>query len=1238
MKKLLINRPTKIIVGLCVFYLLFGYFAVNPIAQKIIPWVVEKKLASQAAVGKVTFDPLRLKTTIDNFSLNKKDGTPLAGFEKLVVDFELSGLFDWAWKFKDISITKPQANIAISSKGALNWSDLITKLNEDKTPPSDSIPRVEINHIAIIKGGVKYLDENRPVAFKAELSPLDLELDNFSTLPKDRGNYLIAAKIPDQGGTLKWKGNLGVNPIASKGSLAIDNISLAKMMRIVKGNTLPFKATNGNINAGFTYDFALLNDKPKITLNNVVLGVNNLAGSVLSVGNVGLQQAALTASSLDFSMQNVPKLQFQTIALKLDALTLLKSSNTSLSLKQTTVELPKLDIAIEKQTQVQFQDLNLKLTDLNLSNDKNTLLTLPQLEAKQVGFDLSERQAKIAQVTLPNGAIKAIRNKDGIVNWQQALFAPDTLVADNSPVKESTASSESAPFNVDIANVQLEHWRMAFQDNSFTHPLQANIADFNLGFTVASPSGNLQIGKLHSEANGISAKSTLYGAPIASLRSATLNQGQLDISNKKINAESIVLSGLKTELKKEVSKPFNWQSILETVPSALNQNSTKSKASSKKSEWDVSVNKMALIDSSVHIEDQSLAKPFVLNIEKAMLELRDTSINLERPIPVKAALQIKEGGKLSLQGRLTPSPLKADLNLNLAGLSLKPLAPYVSQFALLKLSDGSADIAGKIAIQDNKTLALIFNGGFSVNNLALLEDANDAPFLGWQRVSSDNLEVSLGPNHVRISELQIVKPTGKFIIHEDKSLNITRILRNQTNNNAPNSNADIPPPVSKPVETAISNPQTAATKAAVETEVTNNADSTPATSPINIDTVRIDNAELDFADLSLKPQFGTHINSLSGVINGVSTDVASVAQVELDGKVDDYGSARVRGSVQPFKATNFTDLKLSFKNLEMNRLTPYSGKFAGRRIDAGKLSVDLEYKIKQRQLAGENKFIINKLKLGEKIDSAEAANLPLDLAIAILEDSDGVIDLDLPISGSLDDPKFSYGSIVWKAIRNVLSKIATAPFRALGKLFGSGADKLEAISFDAGSSNLAPPEQEKLKTVSQALAKRPGLTLGISPSYETALDTRAMQENILRLKVAQEMGLKLAEGQQPGPIDISNPKTQSVIDDLYDTLTKKSLIKKLASKLEKPKEGHYQEALEKLTISVEVSDTDLQTLAKSRGEAILKSLLVAGISKDKVRIDNVIKLGTGDKAINTKLTLDVKAASPKAATPDLPSV
>jgi len=350
----------------------------------------------------------------------------------------------------------------------------------------------------------------------------------------------------------------------------------------------------------------------------------------------------------------------------------------------------------------------------------------------------------------------------------------------------------------------------------------------------------------------------------------------------------------------------------------------------------------------------------------------------------------------------------------------------------------------------------------------------------------------------------------------------------------------------------------------------------------------------------------------------------------LDGKVDEYGSARIRGTLQPFQATDFTDIKLAFTNLDMSKLTPYSGEFAGRHIDAGKLSVDLGYKIQQQQLVGENKFVINKIKLGKKVESEGAADLPLDLAIAILEDSDGVIDLDLPISGSLDDPQFSYGSIVWKAFKNVLTKIVTAPFRALGNIFGSGAEEFDGIAFEAGVSELSPPELEKIAQVSNALSKRQGLSLGIVPSYQVEADTQAIKQATYRQQVSEEMGLVLAEGQKPGPVDLGNEKAQDAIDTLYNQLTKKGFFKRMVSKFEKPEDGHYEKAQAALIESVEVTESDLKALAEARSAAIHAAILEQGITEDRLMIMDVKDVEAKDAIVKVALTLDVK----KAAAPD----
>ena len=237
-----------------------------------------------------------------------KHGAPLAGFEKLVVDLEFSGLFDWAWRFNEINLLAPQGLVAISPQGKLNWADLIQKLNEDKKPPSETIPRVVIAHIVVKQGQLQYMDAHRAAPYQATLSPLDFELDGFSTLPKDRGDYLIAAKFPEHGGALKWKGDMGVNPVASKGAVAVSGLKLAKILQIVKGVELPFKPSRGDIEANFSYDFTLQNDQPKVRLNGLSVGLNQLAGTLSHVGEVTLSKAQFSAPQIDFSHQNQPDL------------------------------------------------------------------------------------------------------------------------------------------------------------------------------------------------------------------------------------------------------------------------------------------------------------------------------------------------------------------------------------------------------------------------------------------------------------------------------------------------------------------------------------------------------------------------------------------------------------------------------------------------------------------------------------------------------------------------------------------------------------------------------------------------------------------------------------------------------------------------------------------------------------------------------------------------------------------
>jgi hypothetical protein len=376
--------------------------------------------------------------------------------------------------------------------------------------------------------------------------------------------------------------------------------------------------------------------------------------------------------------------------------------------------------------------------------------------------------------------------------------------------------------------------------------------------------------------------------------------------------------------------------------------------------------------------------------------------------------------------------------------------------------------------------------------------------------------------------------------------------------------------------------------------------------------------------------------------------------MELDGEVDEFGLARAAGQADFFNPTDFMDLTVVFRNVDMTHLSPYSTTFAGRNINSGKLSLELEYKIKQRQLQSENRIVIDRLELGERVESPTAKDLPLDLAIAVLTDSDGRIDLGVPISGSLDDPQFSYGRIVWQAIVNVLGKIVTAPFRALGALVGGGDKKIDHIAFEAGASSLTPPEREKLVHLATVLNKRPGLALSIYGTWGE-VDRAALQDRQLRRAIAEKSGQVVGAKEDPGPLSTRVPKVQSALEALYADRVGSAELAALKEGFRNANPGQLEESatgkmmsrlaglmrdqrslseaevvqlkgadfhallFERLRGMEVVPEEALQTLAVRRGEYALEVLKAAGAPEARIGQGAAAKNETEGREVMLKL-------------------
>ena len=525
--------------------------------------------------------------------------------------------------------------------------------------------------------------------------------------------------------------------------------------------------------------------------------------------------------------------------------------------------------------------------------------------------------------------------------------------------------------------------------------------------------------------------------------------------------------------------------------------------------WRVAIRSVDLQDAAVRLEDRRSDPPLALGLDAITLNLSgvDTAAGAS-PMQVAFGASLASGGRLQAKGSAALEPQAVDLQLAVTDLALAPVQPILSEYTELTLASGTASTQGRLTYGAVAGAAarLSYAGGFAVDRFLLEEITPKRPFLAWETIKSDDLKLTLEPNAVDIGEVLLERPVGRLIIAEDLSLNITDVLKQR--DGAADGDGKQEPAA---------------------------ADGEPAADPfpVTVARVKVNDGQLEFADLSLRPQFGTRMHQLKGVITGLGTDANRSAQVQLDARVDKFGSARIRGQISVLQPERLTDIAMAFRNLDMSAMSPYVVKFAGYEIASGRLTLDLQYKVRDGRLQGENKVVLTKAELGRKVESPGALDLPLDLALAILKDSNGVIDIGVPVRGDLNDPQFDYGAVIAKAIGNLIGGIVTAPFRALAGMFGGGDKPIDTIAFEPGMATLAPPEQQKIETVAQALRERPQLLLQVAPVVAPEQDRPVLQSLVVRTEIARRMGLELAPGEDPGPIDAANPRVPAAVEAAF---------------------------------------------------------------------------------------------------------
>lgn len=890
----------------------------------------------------------------------------------------------------------------------------------------------------------------------------------------------------------------------------------------------------------------------------------NVNGTMVALQGMTKPYSASRETALDLNIRDfdIPHyLEYVPVRLKFRVPTGSMDAKTILSFSQPAGKSPAVSLAG-----------NVKLKNLSITDGKDApVLRLPSLSVGIGSLEPLARRAKLDNVVLSSPEISLVREKTGALNVVTLL-----------PESEGPAEPER-PFALDVSAFRLTGGNVSFLDLSAPTPFQAAAV---LGLSARYKSGPGEEGDeaLLSglEANVTSLRLRRQGEKEDFLQVPELGVKGVDIDlvNKTVAIGEAASRKGALQVIREKDGTLDLAKLL--PPSEGKAVPPPRKPSGKvvqPPEWLVHVKKAALEQYAVKAVDRTPQDPVTVSVSPLDVTAEDLSTEKNRRGKVSLKTTVNRTGKVVVVGAVGIHPVSADLNLDIRTIDLVPLRPYVAEQLNISLTGGNVSARGKLVLaMRGDTFRTTYAGQVFVTKLATVDMVSSEDFLKWDSLHLDGIQVATAPLSVAIRQVALTDFYSRLVVTPEGALNVQGIVKKggqATTGETAAASAD-DNLAGKPPE------------------------STAPPTPVSIETVSFQGGRINFTDHFIKPNYSVNLLEVGGRISGLSSEETRMADVDLRGKLENSAPLEITGKINPLRNDLFVDLKVDFKDMDLSPLSPYSGRYAGYTIEKGKLSLSLKYLIVKKKLDASNNVFLDQFTFGEAVDSPDATKLPVRLAIALLKNRKGEISLDLPLSGTLDDPQFSLGRVIIKIIVNLLVKAATSPFALLGAIFGGG-EELSYLEFDYGKESPDAPGEAKLKTLVKALHDRPSLKLEIAGHVDVEKDREALRKVFFDRRVKSQ---KVKEIVKKGA---EAPSLDNIVVDAkeYPEYLKKAYREE---KFPKPRNfiGMVKDIplpeMEKLMYThLQVTDDDLRLLAQRRARAV-KDYLVASKMVEPERI------------------------------------
>ncbi|MGG1949274.1 DUF748 domain-containing protein [Trinickia sp. NRRL B-1857] len=1209
-------RRTAIGVLIAVaLYGVLGFFAAPPLIRHIAEQQLGRALDRPATIKRVTLNPYTLRLEVDGVSVAERGGAgQFAAIERLVVRASWVTLLRFAPIVTELRIDSPTVNVIRYDAQRFNFTDIAEKFAKPSGPQTGPA-LFSVSNIAVENGRVAF--DDRLLGAHHLIDQLSLGVPFIATLPSQTDIFVdprFSAHIDGSPIAINGKTKPFAKSRESDVALTFSGLDIPRLASYMPAK-LPLEVQSGQLAGALKLRFVMSADKPALTISgtadltdaNIVetshapffsvhalhvsaAGLEPLAG-VYRFDEIRLDQPSLHLTRERSGALSIAK-AFAAPSPSAGAASASASASSAAASSAPRAASAASSAAASASPAATESDkpapLDLSIKHFAL-NDGNIALE-DHVPERPVSLDLTGLTATLDDFSTQGAG--------------QARYAIRTALKQGGAI-EANGTLGLAAKRADV-QLKVDGLALPLAQPYLDSLTGARLADGTLGATLAlnadwaSSTTQLRVGA--GELTLKSLKVTNAGAAKGAAPAVALAQGRVAIKRvdlaartadiERIEATGLTVSGTREKDGRvslaELAQPPHSLSAAAVAqrertshsqePAANGKAKSTKAAESAQPGWRYRIGELVLKDGAADIDDEAAPHPAKLHLAPLQLDVRNITEDLSRPLAIKLEASLNGKGTLNVGGNVVPSPLDAALTVEANRLDLSPFEPYFGGSINAKIASAELNARGQVkaAIPKSGAPSYSYRGFAALVDVRLLDRTNAAPLAGWGTLGIGGINARYDAHglNLDIARVTFARFFGRVLLDPQGKLNLNDVLTQQREASNSNQTADKPKSSTSTVQVQTHSP---------------NTPSMPLHA--HIGQVVLQQGHVNYTDDFVKPNYTADLVDITGKIGAFGTEVATPAPVDISASLADNGPIAIRGTANPLAAKPSLDLTASAHDVELKNLTPYALKYAGYPIEKGSLNVDLHYQLQNDQLTAQNHLVIDQLTFGDHVENATETHLPVRLAIALLKDSHGKIDVNIPVSGSLSNPQFSLGSVIWSAVKHLIERAVTAPFSLLANALGAGGDgtssaeHLQYISFAPGSATLTDSSRAKLDTLVKLLNEKPAVKLDLSGRADENVDIPGLRlayvDDLVRREKAKATSVADASAVTVSPDEYHRYLTQAYKDADF---------KKPRNFVGMTKTLPDEDMKRALAFHAPVSDASLHALAEQRAQNVRQYL------------------------------------------------